>query len=65
MGLYGSRRGRDDRVGLGSYPEPGRRRLPREPYAPPRCALDSDWCDGKICEDHGIDCPRARRAAVT
>ncbi len=25
----------------------------------PRCPRDSDWCDGVICRDHGIDCPKA------
>lgn len=24
-----------------------------------RCALDSDWCDGKICRERGIECPNA------
>lgn len=23
------------------------------------CARDSDWCDGQICRDLGIDCPNA------
>lgn len=24
-----------------------------------RCARDSDWCDGHICRERGIDCPNA------
>lgn len=24
-----------------------------------RCARDSDWCDGVICKDNGIDCENA------
>lgn len=23
------------------------------------CARDSDWCDGRVCRDHGINCPKA------
>lgn len=26
-----------------------------------RCARDSDWCDGVICRDYGIDCPNQDR----
>lgn len=28
----------------------------RSDQAPPRCALDSGWCDGLVCED---TCPRS------
>jgi hypothetical protein len=24
-----------------------------------RCPRDSDWCDGVICREWGIDCPNA------
>lgn len=24
-----------------------------------RCARDSDWCDGYVCREHGLDCPNA------
>lgn len=24
-----------------------------------RCARDSDWCDGRICRELGVDCPNA------
>lgn len=24
-----------------------------------RCPRDSDWCDGAICRDFGVDCPNA------
>src|SRR3954469_5589558 len=24
-----------------------------------RCARDSDWCDGVICRQYGINCPNA------
>lgn len=24
-----------------------------------RCARDSDWCDGRLCRERGIDCPNA------
>ena len=24
-----------------------------------RCARDSDWCDGTLCRERGIDCPNA------
>lgn len=27
------------------------------PKHTPRCARDSDWCDGVICRERGIDCP--------
>lgn len=27
-----------------------------------RCARDSDWCDGVICRERGIDCPNAEPA---
>lgn len=27
--------------------------------SPERCPRDSDWCDGVICREHGIDCPNA------
>ena len=24
-----------------------------------RCARDSDWCDGHLCVQRGVECPRA------
>ena len=27
-----------------------------------RCARDSDWCDGRLCTERGIDCSRADAA---
>jgi hypothetical protein len=32
-------------------------RCPREDEHPIRCARDSDWCDGEVCRERGIDCP--------
>jgi hypothetical protein len=29
----------------------------------PRCARDSDWCDGVICREHGVKCPNATSSA--
>jgi hypothetical protein len=26
------------------------------------CARESGWCDGRVCRDHGVDCPRAERS---
>jgi hypothetical protein len=26
-----------------------------------KCALDSEWCDGVVCVERGIRCPRASR----
>jgi hypothetical protein len=34
-------------------------RCPREDEHPIRCARDSDWCDGEVCRERGIDCPNA------
>lgn len=28
-----------------------------------RCPLDSDWCDGKLCGERGVECPNADPAA--
>lgn len=42
----------------------GRRREATVPEQQQRCARDSDWCDGTICREWGIDCPNVDPAGL-
>lgn len=35
-----------------------------EPQQREKCPRDSDWCDGRICVEHGIECPNADRSRL-